>query len=213
MLLFRSATYTSHIINFPDLPCLQLPRAHYRSQNIHTKYTVSTYMYIHCKCHTFIFPHTNSASTPGPAHYHPNYSYCQHKSPAYSMRRRTKRSSVQWNVSRVHVVVYIGLPMFYIMYVHTHNSKENCIHLVCHVQHEQLMISGSAGRRQCGLVQIIEIRVLHGYLSRHALARIVNEHFLKWDPRASNAYSSLIPKPPTIHVLIIYSMHKPGEWC
>ena len=69
--------------------------------------------------------------------------------------------------------------MFYIMYVHTHNSKENCIHLVCHVQHEQLMISGSAGRRQCGLVQIIEIRVLHGYLSRHALARIVDEHFLK----------------------------------
>lgn len=70
--------------------------------------------------------------------------------------------------------------LFYIMYVHTTTQKKIAyIYIVCHVQHEQLMISGLAGRRQCGLVQIIEIRVLHGYFSRHALARIVDEHFLK----------------------------------
>ena len=58
VLLFRSATNTQVILltSIPDLPRLQLSRAHYQSQNIHTKYVVSTYMYIYCKCHTFIFP-------------------------------------------------------------------------------------------------------------------------------------------------------------
>lgn len=41
------------------------------------------------------------------------------------------------------------------------------------------MNCGSVGCRQCGLVQIIKVGMLHGCLGCDTLARIVDEHFLK----------------------------------
>ena len=50
-----------------------------------------------------------------------------------------------------------------IVCTYTLNSKR-IVHIF-HMEHKQLMIYGSAGRRQRGLVQIIKVRVLQGRFS------------------------------------------------